>query len=66
MYAVKLDGSQAIERWGHHRAVASGSDYNAYPFPTPSPDGKRVLFSSNWGASRPVQAYVVDTRPICP
>jgi hypothetical protein len=66
IYLMKLDGSRTIQRLAHHRAIASGSDYNAYPFPTPSPDGKRVLFSSNWGASRPVQAYVLDTRPICP
>jgi len=27
-----------------------------------------VVFASNWGAStgRPIQAYVVDIRPICP
>jgi hypothetical protein len=66
IYAVKLDGSKRVERYAHHRS--NNIDYDSAPFPTPSPDGKRVVFASNWGAStgRPVQAYVVDMRPICP
>lgn len=66
IYAVKLDGSFAVERYAHHRA--NNVDYDSAPFPTPSPDGRRVLFSSNWGdaSGRPVQAYVADTRQLCP
>jgi Tol biopolymer transport system component len=42
-------------------------DYDSAPFPTASPDGKRVVFASNWMSSgRPVQAYIVDVRNICP
>jgi len=66
IYAVRLDGAQRVERYAHHRA--NNIDYDSAPFPTPSPDGKRVVFASNWGASggRPIQTYVVDVRPICP
>jgi uncharacterized protein YjdB len=65
IYMLALDGSQRVERLAHHRA--NQIDYDSYPFPTPSPDGKRVVFASNWMSSgRPIQTYVVDTRDICP
>ena len=66
VYAVRLDGSGAVERYAHHRT--NHTDYDASPFAAPSPDGRRVMFASNWGAAtgRPVQSYVIDTRPICP
>jgi hypothetical protein len=66
IYWVKLDNSGIVQRLGHHRT--NMADYNSSPFAVPSPDGKRVAFGSNWGASsgRPVQTYVIDTRSICP
>jgi hypothetical protein len=65
IYAVKLDGSGTVQRLAHHRA--NNVDYDSAPFPTASPDGKRVVFASNWMSSgRPVQAYVVDVRNVCP
>jgi hypothetical protein len=65
IYGVKLDGSFTIQRYAHHRT--NNVDYDSAPFPTPSPDGKRVVFASNWESTgRPVQTYVVDVRPICP
>jgi hypothetical protein len=65
IYGVKLDGSGTVERYAHHRS--NNVDYDSAPFPTPSPDGKRIVFSSNLGSSgRPEQTYVIDTRPICP
>ena len=70
IYAVKLDGSgvngAGIERFAHHRSRIT--DYEASPMPVPSPDGRRVLFNSNWGdpSGRPMQAYVADTRKLCP
>ena len=66
IYAIRLDGSQTVERHGRHRT--NDSDYDAAPFASPSPDGKRIMFRSNWGNAsvRPVGAYVIDTRPICP
>jgi hypothetical protein len=63
IYAVKLDGSGAVERFAHHRSNVT--EYNAEPHAVPSPDGRRVLFASNWGGSRPIQTYVVDVRPLC-
>ena len=65
IYGIKLDGSGTVQRLAHHRA--NNVDYDSAPFPTASPDGKRVVFASNWmSSSRPVQAYVVDVRNICP
>jgi hypothetical protein len=66
IYALKLDGSQSIERYGHFRSNVT--DYEAAPFPSPSWDGKRIAFRSNWGASsgRPVHTFVIDTRSLCP
>jgi hypothetical protein len=62
---VKQDGSGAVQRLAHHRST--GSTYWAQAQGVPSPDGKRVLFASDWGvAGGPIQAYVVDTRQICP
>jgi Tol biopolymer transport system component len=66
IYSIKLDGSGMVQRYAHHRS--NNIDYDSAPLPTPSPDGRRALFGSNWGAAngRPVQAYVVDTRQLCP
>jgi hypothetical protein len=62
VYAAKMDGSGAVERYAHHRSTAG--DYLSQPHAVPSPDGKRVMFRSDWGSSthRPVQGYVVDAR----
>ncbi len=64
MYAIKMDGTQ-IERLARHRTTGSGV---ASAVGCPSPDGKRVMFRSNWGdvSERPVQGYVCDVRGICP
>lgn len=66
IYSIRLDGSGTVQRYVHHRS--NNIDYNSAPLPTPSPDGRRVLFGSNWGAAtgKPMQAYVLDTRQLCP
>jgi uncharacterized protein YjdB len=65
VYALKLDGSMTVERLAFHRSTSSS--YNAQPQASVSPDGRRVIFASDWGvAGGPVQAYIVDTRPLCP
>jgi hypothetical protein len=68
--AVKLDGSKSVERLAHKRSVFSGC-YRCESHAVPSPDGRRVLWASNWagnagtgaGASTVIQAYVLDARP---
>ena len=45
--AVKLDGSLAVERYGHTHTMAD-SCYRCQSHPVPSRDGMRVLFASNW------------------
>ena len=66
--AVKLDGSQAVERLAHKRSSSRGC-YRCESHAVPSRDGRRVLWASNWvtqpsGADSllAIQAYVVDTR----
>ena len=45
--AVKLDGSELIENYGH--SFESSSSYETYSFPCPNPDGTKVMFKSNFG-----------------
>jgi hypothetical protein len=62
--SVKTDGTQ-VQRWCHiHNRQ---TDYYAEAQPVPSPDGKKVIFASNWGEAdgRPVGMYVVDARVPC-
>ncbi|NCU03568.1 MAG: hypothetical protein GXC73_06225 [Chitinophagaceae bacterium] len=65
--AVKLDGSR-VERLGNIRVdkslfTNSSDQYLAEAHGCPSPDGKRVIFASDWNKGDfPVQAYVIDFR----
>ncbi len=58
--AVKLDGSKTVERIAHMHA--NTTDYLTEAHAVPSPDGKRVLWASAWGAEkgRPLAAYVAE------
>ncbi len=63
--AVKLDGSGTVEHFGHHQS--SATSYAKSVMPVPSPDGSKVMFSSDWGNSQnPELAYefVVDVPPL--
>src|SRR5439155_4656141 len=64
--AVKLDGSGTVERLAQVHTNLNGI-YLAEAHPVPSPDGRRVLFASNWelagdGLLNSIQDYVLDTR----
>ena len=65
--AVRLDGSQAVERLAHTHTDDSGC-YRCEAHAVPSRDGRRVVWASNWmangtgGTPTIIQAYVVDTR----
>jgi hypothetical protein len=62
--AVKLDGSKTVQRFCHKRSVSKGC-YRCESHGVPSRDGERVLFASNWNnPSGPIQAYIVDARPV--
>ena len=55
--ALRIDGSGEIRRIVQTRRV--GNDYWSEAHATPSPDGSRVIWSSNWGQSdAPVADYV--------
>jgi len=57
--AVATDGSQRVRRLAEHNSVDNG--YDTEPHGSPSPDGKRAIFASNWGVKDgPVAAYVVE------
>lgn len=73
--AVKLDGSYDVKRYAHKRSAFSSpplasSCYRCESHSVPSPDGKRILFASNWNThvSGPVplveavKNYIIDTR----
>jgi hypothetical protein len=77
--AVKMDGSGTVERFAHHHsdfgnftgtagpyeAADPDFDYRSEPHAVPSPDGRRVLFASNWldhgTGGGPIEDYVIDT-----
>lgn len=57
--AVSTDGTQKFRRYAQHNSVEGG--YDAESHGSPSPDGKRVVFASNWGVKDgPVAAYVAQ------
>jgi hypothetical protein len=66
--AVKLDGSGTVQRFGHTHS--SGKPYRAEAHGVPSPDGRRILFASDWtddcspgcGSPGVFGGYVIDAR----
>ena len=57
--AVSTDGTQTLRRLAQHNSVDNG--YDTEPHGSPSPDGKRAVFASNWGnKTGPVAAYVAE------
>ena len=66
--AVKIDGSGSVQRFAHYHTTAS--TYRSQGHGVPSPDGRRVLFASDWadfcgslcGSTSVFQDYVVDAR----
>ena len=80
VFKVHLDSSPAsphVERLAHHRSHYTAiqgrdncspvSNYWAQPHATVSPDGKKILFGSNWGRicdpSDPVDGFVLTLTP---
>lgn len=63
--AIKMDGSQSVERLAHKHSASSGC-YRCESHPVASPDGTRVLFASNWNqdcvgcpASNDIKDFVI-------
>jgi hypothetical protein len=57
--AISMDGKQAVRRLVETHAVPNG--YLTEPHGCPSPDGRRVIFASNWGdKDGPIAAYVAE------
>jgi len=66
--AVKLDGSKAVQRFAQEHSAFSGC-YRCEPHASPSPDGRRIIFASNWadhcttcGSKSDIKDYVIDAR----
>jgi Tol biopolymer transport system component len=61
--AVKLDGSRTVERIARTHGTSKGC-YRCEAHPAPSPDGRKVVFASNWaqegGDGDDIKAYVVE------
>ncbi len=70
LISVKMDGSKAVERWGHLHTDTRNC-YRCEAHPVPSRDGLRVIFASTWsiscgtrcGTQTIRQDYVADGRP---
>lgn len=63
LLAVRLDGSGAVERFGHEFR-SNRATYVREPHAVPSRDGSRVLFASDWQRpDGPVYAYVAALGP---
>ena len=62
--AVKLDGSMTVERIAHLHTKKV--DYLTEAHAVPSPDGKRVLWASDWEepSGRPIGTYVAHTASV--
>jgi hypothetical protein len=59
--AVAMDGSQTVRQLATTNAEPNG--YLTEPHGCPSPDGRRVIFASNWGnRTGPIAAYVAEFR----
>ena len=60
--AVKLDGSQHVERLCHMHLVRAG--YEGEGHASVSPDGSRVIWNSNWDdRERDISVYVAEIGP---
>ena len=52
IFAIKLDGSQTIERFAKHNSnINISGGYNHQAHAVPNRDGSKVLFASNWDIS---------------
>ncbi len=59
--AVKLDGGQSIEYFGHH--FSSAANYTKSPMPVPNPWGDVVMVRSDFGDdSNPDEVYDFEAR----
>ncbi len=68
--AVKMDGSKTVQRFAHIHTDFTNC-YRCEGHGVPSPDGRRVLWGSNWrqrcstcGTTNDVKAYVADARAL--
>ncbi len=64
LVAINLDtpfGVNGTIELAHHRTNIANHFYHGYTFPTVSPDGRKLIFSSTWGPQQAVvQTFVLD------
>ena len=59
-FAVRLDGSQTVERFAHTHALRTS--YSAEAHGVPNPEGNKFMFASNWDGDKdsPIYSYVAE------
>jgi hypothetical protein len=62
IFAVRLDGSQRVENYGWDHVMYPTQVDAGYPYATPSPNGDRVRFNSQWDANGAASSYVAQKR----
>ena len=58
VFAVKLDGSQQVQRFAHTHSARNS--YNAEPQAVPNHYGDKVVFASNWDGESEIYSYIVS------
>jgi len=68
--ALSLDGNEHVERFIQNHTNRTGC-YRCEAHGTPSPDGRKVMFASNWmldcttcGPATDIKSYVADARAL--
>jgi beta-mannanase len=64
-FALKLDGTQTVERFAHEHHVPL-SQYYEEPQAVPNRDGSKVLFASNWDGGTVTYDYIAGVQSVTP
>ncbi|GEM_PF-1659374 len=67
LVAIKIDGSNAVERFVHRQVISFNGCYRCEAHGVPSRDGKRILWAkAKIGSVTEIKAHVVDARQSTP
>ena len=61
VFAVKLDGSGTVNRFAKHHSSFKAPSYISESQASPSPDGSKVIFASDWTGESEVNSYIVES-----
>ena len=62
VFAIKLDGSQKVNRFAHMHRTTTNNEYLSLAMAVPNRDGTKVVWASDWqkGAGSPIYSYVAE------